>query len=105
MVDLSREGTTTGHTKLAISLPDALFEQLVRSAEEQGTTRSAILAAALRTHFERETAANFVAQMNSVDAVSSSEEELREEAALIRASEQAARRISQLLREGETEPW
>jgi metal-responsive CopG/Arc/MetJ family transcriptional regulator len=94
-----------GHTKLAISLPDELFEQLVKCAQEQGVTRSAFLAAALRTHFERESAADFIARMNAAYGDPSSEEEVREEAALLRAGEQAARRISQLLREGETESW
>jgi predicted transcriptional regulator len=94
-----------GHTKLAISLPDELFEQLVRSAEKQGSSRSAIMAAALRTHLERESAADFMARMTEAYGDPQSGEEIQEDAALLRAGEQAARRISQMLREGETEVW
>ena len=94
-----------GHTKLAISLPDDLFEQLVRSAEEQSTSRSAIMAAALRTHLERESAADFIARMNEAYGEPSTEEERREEEALTRERARAFRRINEMLREDETEPW
>jgi predicted transcriptional regulator len=95
-----------GHTKTAISLPDDLFQQLQASAEAEGTTRSAIVAQALQSHFDRVSATDFIARMNEAWSDEGlTEEERREEQALHTARRRAASRVSAMLREGETEPW
>lgn len=95
-----------GHTKTAISLPTDLFERLMASAQAGGTTRSAIVAEALHAHFERERSADFIARMNEAwGDEGSTDEERSELEALRRSTERAARRISEMLREDEDEPW
>lgn len=94
-----------GHTKLAISVPDELFEQLQQSAEACGTSRSAIVVRALERHFDKESAADFIERMNAAYGPPENEEEQREEEALARARARAFRRINELLRQDENEDW
>lgn len=105
MIHGRKGGTTLGHTKVAVSVPDELFVQLEESARAEGTTRSAIVVQALQSHFDRVTAADFIERMNAAYGPPMTEEELREEAALARARASALRRINEILRQGETEDW
>jgi mRNA interferase MazF len=73
-----------GHTKVAVSLPNELFEQLVEAAREEATTRSALVAHALQNYFERKSAAEIVARLNQVYSGPWTEEEDREEQSLAR---------------------
>jgi metal-responsive CopG/Arc/MetJ family transcriptional regulator len=94
-----------GHTKVAVSLPNELFEQLVEAAREEATTRSALVAHALQNYFERKSAAEIVARLNQVYSGPWTEEEDREEQSLARMRRNAARRMSAMLREQEEVPW
>lgn len=93
------------HTKMAISIPQDMFEQIRQCADAEGTTRSAIVVEALRSHFDRKSAAEIIARLNEVYSGPWTEDELREEESLARARRSAARRISAMLRETEDEPW
>jgi len=81
--------------KTAVSLPDALFEQLAIRAKERGESRSAFLAEALRRYLKELEDAELTASINE----HYTEEMAEEDRAFTRAAKRAMGRIL------EREPW
>jgi metal-responsive CopG/Arc/MetJ family transcriptional regulator len=60
--------------KTAVSLPDELYEQAEKTAEEMGIPRSQLFARALEQFIERHRRENITEQLNKVYSETASEE-------------------------------
>ena len=66
-----------GCVKIAISVPEALFQKAEALAAEQGTSRSGLFSRAMEEHLRREKARKITEQANAAWADGLTEEERR----------------------------
>jgi len=81
-----------GSVKTAISLPEDLFAQVEGLAAERHTSRSAVVALALREYVQRIETAEMVARLNEVYSEPLTDEEQTEQDAWLRLAAKTLRR-------------